>query len=271
MGTDRAAAFMDYYGIRESGNAISDPHHEFENKNVLYRAQPVSPDNQVIAESRKILLAARRTRPHPYRDDKILSDWNGLMITSFAMASRILKEPRYAEAASKAAEFISEKLKHADGRLLHRYRDGEAAIAGNLNDHAFMTEAYLSLYEAAHDPTWLELAKKTARHMIDFFWDETRGGFYLSAHDAEALITRPKEVYDGAVPSGNSVAAWTLLKLHRESGEALWSDYAGQLFKAFSGEISRTPANFTRFLTALEAAIGPSKVCLGDSCTLENE
>ncbi len=268
LGSERAAVFISFYGIKASGNAVSDPHHEFENKNVLYRAQPLELDTRSLEDSRKILLTARARRPKPYRDDKILADWNGLMIESLALASSVLGEKRYGDAASRAAEFIFQKLKNSQGRLLHRFREGEAAIDGNLNDYAFMTQAYLALDEAAPDKKWLERARQLASQMSEFFEDKEQGGFYLTAHDAEALITRPKEVYDGAVPSGNSVAALVLLSLGRITGEVSWNEAAIRVFNAFNEPILDSPANFTQMLTALEEAFGPSGVCRGGTCPI---
>ena len=273
-----AEIFISFYGVTASGNALSDPHHEFVDKNVLYRAGNIvaapsfkmSPAEvtKSLEASRKILLNTRGARPHPYKDDKILADWNGLMIESFAKASVVLSEPRYAQAAIRAAEFISGTLKDTQGRLLHRFRDGEANIRASLNDYAFMTAAYVVLYEAVGDKKWLESARQTASEMIKLFQDEERGGFYLTAHDAEALITRPKEVYDGAVPSGNSVAACALLALERATGETSWRKVAEKILDTFSTEISQTPANFTQMLAALDEAMGPPSICRDETCSI---
>ena len=269
LGEKGAAVFIYYYGIAASGNAVSDPHHEFEGKNVLYRAHTAEETasflkttpaevEKSLEKSRGLLFSSREKRPRPFRDDKILTDWNGLMITGFAAASRALGEPRYAEAAAKAADFVSSKLSDGRGNLLHRYRGGEAAIPGNLDDYVFMMEAYLELYEATFDLKWLDRARGTAEKMTALFRDDKRKGFFLTSHDAEALITRPKEVYDGAVPSGNSVAALALLKLGRMTGEERWERESADTLDAFGASVAASPANFTAMLEALDFAIGPS-------------
>ncbi len=264
-----AKIFIHAYGIESAGNAVSDPHKEFEGKNALYRAKTseeaaaffqvsVPEIERSLVSSRKTLMKARALRPKPHLDDKILADWNGLMITALARASRVLNEPQYSDAALRAAGFISGRLTQPDGRLLHRFRDGEAAIDGSLNDYAFMLQAYLELYEAVFDEKWLLLAEKTASRMTALFADAEAGGFYLTAHDAEALITRPKEVYDGAVPSGNSVAALGLLRLGRMTGDARREAQGRGVLEAFSRALADSPANFTQMLIALDFAAGPS-------------
>ena len=273
-----AQIFIFYYGITTQGNALSDPHGEFAEKNVLYRAQtaesaatffkiPVFDIETSLAGSGKILLAARQMRPHPHRDDKVLSDWNGLMIAAFAKASRSLVEPRYAVAASRAADFVAQRLTDSQGKFFHRFRDGESAIEGNLNDYAFLLEAFLELYETTSEKKWLREAEKTAAQMLALFWDKAHGGFYLTAHGAETLITRPKEVYDGAVPSGNSMAALGFLRLDRLTGENRWSSYADLLLETFSGLLAESPANFTQMLVALDLAMEP-RVCREGTCPL---
>ncbi len=269
--------FSYYYGVEASGNALHDPHKEFVNQNVLYVAHSVEETAvhfkksveqtlSSLSASKKKMLEARAKRPAPYLDDKVLTDWNGLMISSFAFASRVLEEPRYADIAEKAGKFIQEKLKDKNRNLLHRYRDGEAGIEANFNDHAFFIYGALALYEATFDPEWLGEAKRLSDQMIEKFWDKSGGGFFLTAEGSERLIARPKEIYDGAIPSGNSVAALDLLLLSRFTGDTKYESYAQKTLDAFSAVLSQDPANYPQMLMALDFSIGPSQeiVLAGD-------
>ena len=269
LGKKDAEIFSFHYGVEDHGNVKRDPHGEFTGKNILYAAHAfedtashfkISAEEarRVLENSRKTLLAARAKRPPMHLDDKVLTDWNGLMISSFASAANVLGEPRYRVAAFRAGDFVLKNLKTKEGALLHRYRDGEAGIAGNLDDHAFFIQAALELYEASFDERWLKEAKGLADRMIELFWDEKEKGFYLTSKDAEALIARPKSDTDGAIPSGNSVAALALLELGRITGESRYETYAHETLKAFSGAVSSQPAGFSQMLAALDYAIGPS-------------
>ncbi len=264
LGPD-AEVFCAHYGIKDEGNAITDPHGEFKNQNVLYRSQTLhglgaenNPPGS-LASARQKLFEFRSKRPRPYLDDKILTDWNGLMITALARGSVILNEGRYRRAAEKAALFIDQKMRDRNGRLLHRYRDADAAIPANLSDHAYLIEAFVRLYEASFDPIWLQKAASLADTMIDFFWDRQGGGFYLSAKDAEVLISRPKEVYDGAFASGNSAAALVLSYLGRYTGSARYETMARKTLETFSGVVTADPSNYPAMLMALDLVLGPSR------------
>ncbi len=257
------------YGASKEGNVAQDPQQEFRSQNVLSVAHSLpetalhfkmaEKETEIILDKSKgILLKYRLKRPAPHLDDKILADWNGLMISAFAMASRILDEPRYQEAAVKAADFISTRLTDKKGTLLHRYRDHEARISATLDDYAFMSDAYLELYETTFGERWLKKALETLERMLQSFWDEKEGGFFLTSHDAERLITRPKVAYDGAVPSGNSVATLDLLRLNRLTGDRRFQEYAEKNLKVFSEELSAQPTGFCQMLIAMDFAKGPS-------------
>lgn len=157
-------------------------------------------------------------------------------------------------------------MKRSDGRLLHRYRDGEAAIPGYIEDYAFFIHGLIDLYEAGFDPDYLGQAKQLCSEMIRLFWDPANGGFYLTGSDAEALILRPMEIYDGAVPAGNSVAALDLIRLGRLMMEKEFEQKADLLLKAFSNEVSQSPSSYSQLLIALDFTLGPSKeiVIAGD-------
>src|SRR5206468_3739761 len=154
----------------------------------------------------------RERRPRPGRDDKILADWNGLMISALAFGSRVLDEPRYAEAARRAARCVLDRMVR-NGRLLHSFTGGEARHPAYITDHAFLLAAFLDLYEATFDPSWVAEAGAMAARLLDLFWDDRGGGFYFTARDHEALIARTREGSDGAVPAGASVAALALPRL----------------------------------------------------------
>ena len=158
------------------------------------------------AGAREKLFTVRKKRIHPHRDDKVLADWNGLMIAALARAAQVFDEPEYAEAARNSVGFILENMRRDDGRLLHRYRDGQAAIPAHASDYAFLIWGLLELYDATFDANYLQTALELNDDFIKHFWDHSHGGFYFTADDAEPLLTRQKEIYDGAIPSGNSIA-----------------------------------------------------------------
>ncbi len=208
--------------------------------------------------ARRKLFAGRETRIHPHKDDKILTDWNGLMIAAFARGAVVLNEPQYAQAAGRAADFVLETLRDGRGRLLKRYRDGQAALDGQLDDYAFMVWGLIELYEATFEVRYLEEALKLNEAMLAHFWDKQNGGFYFQPDDGEKQIVRTREIYDGALPSGNSVAALNLLRLARMTGQIELEALASKLTQSFSGDVGRSPNNFTMLLTALDFALGPS-------------
>jgi len=179
-----------------------------------------------------------------------LCDWNGLMIASFSFAGRVLGEARYTQAALKAADFILTHMKAGD-RLLHRWREGQAGISATLEDYAFFIYGLLGTYEASFQGKYLDEARLLADEMIELFGDEA-GGFYMTAIDAEKLIMRPKEVYDGALPSGNSVAALALLKLHALTQKDLYLSKLQALFSCFSPMVARAPHAHCFLLSAMD-------------------
>jgi len=270
VGPGDAEIFNFVYGVEDNGNAELDPHGEFVGKNILYLAhtkeeaaahfkKPVNEIEKTIKRAKEKLFAARRERPKPHLDDKVLVDWNGLMIGSLAFGSRVLNEPRYLDAAEKAAGFILNHLMQKGGRLLHRYRDGEAAIPATITDYAFFIEGLLDLYEATFKNDYLKEAKRLGSEMIRLFWDDKNGGFFITANDVEEILFHQKEIYDGAIPSGNSIAALDLIRLGRLTLVEEFEKKAQALFEAFAGEIARYPAGYTQMLMALDFAMGPSK------------
>ncbi|MFN2746371.1 thioredoxin domain-containing protein [Bacillus sp. z60-18] len=203
-----------------------------------------------LEEARNKLFEKRQTRTYPHVDDKVLTSWNALMIAGLAKAAKVYEMPEYLDMARTAASFIEGEL-IKDGRVMVRYRDGEVKHKGFIDDYAFLLWAYLELYEASFDLNELRKAKELAEDMTGLFWDEEHGGFYFTGSDAEALIVRDKEVYDGALPSGNGVAAVQLLRLGRLMGDLSLIDQVTKMFSAFYGDISSYPSGHTNFLQSL--------------------
>ncbi|TLN27830.1 thioredoxin domain-containing protein, partial [bacterium] len=202
-------------------------------------------------EAREKLFRHREKRVHPFKDDKILTAWNGLMIAALAFGARVLGDDRYMQAAEKAVEFIMSHLRREDGRLLARYRDGEAAYLAYVDDYAFLIWGLIELHQATSKHVYLEQALKLNNNMLKYFWDEEHGGLYQYGSDAETLISRPKEIYDGALPSGNSVAAVNFLRLARLAGDTGLEETAQKQLKAFGGTVSETPPGHAHFLMAV--------------------
>jgi len=202
------------------------------------------------------LFESREKRVHPHKDDKILTDWNGLMIAALAKAAQALDEPRYSQAASAAADLILSRMQLPDGRLMHRFRD-VAGIQANLDDYSFMIWGLIELYQAVLDERYLQKAVDLYRIMVEHFWDQEKGGFYFVPDDAQKILVRRKEIYDGAVPSGNSVAMLNLLRLSHLTGDHQYEEMADRIWQAFSGQADLQPSAYAMFLTALDLAIGP--------------
>jgi len=256
-------------GMTEAGNFQEEATGETTGTNIIYWDRPPAEVSAAISLTademsqrldtiRQRLFEVRKERIHPYKDDKILADWNGLMITAFAKAGRVFDEPRYIEAAADAANFVLTTMQDENGRLLHRYREGEAAILANVDDYTFMIWGLLELYEATFEPTYLAQAMALNDEQKSLFWDEFAGGFYFTPDDGETLIARRKEIYDGAIPSGNSVAMLNLLRLGRITADASYDEQAAQLAQAFAGQIANGPTAYTQLMSALEFGVGPS-------------
>lgn len=207
---------------------------------------------------RQKLFEVRERRIHPYKDDKILTDWNGLMIAALAKAAQAFDEPKYAEAAGRAADFILKDMRKSDGRLLHRYRNGDAAIQAHVDDYAFLVWGLIELYETTFDVERLDTALDLNEDLIEHFWDAKNGGFYFAADDGEVLLARQKVIYDGAVPSGNSVSMLNLLRLSRMTANADLEEKSAQVGRAFSKNVSGGPSSHTLLMTAVDFGVGPS-------------
>jgi uncharacterized protein YyaL (SSP411 family) len=251
LGEELGILYCQIYDITEQGNfegknipnLIREDINQFSKRNGLNRENV---DSQ-IEEARKKLFDYREKRIHPYKDDKILTSWNGLMIAALAKAGRVFDKAEYREAAEKAITFIENNL-FVDGRLMVRYRDGEVKNKGFIDEYAFVLWAYIELYESTLNLEYIRKARILTNDMFDLFWDQLDGGFFFYGKDNEELIVRQKEAYDGAIPSGNSVAAMQLIKLARLTGDYEIEEMVQQLFDTFADELIQYPAGHTLLL-----------------------
>jgi uncharacterized protein len=252
---------------RPGGHNDSIPHLSPSTRDLLWNEDITARElGRSLEAIRKKLFEVREARIRPHKDDKILTDWNGLMIAALARASRIIGDERYLETARRAESFIMNNLRDKDGNLLHRYRDGDASIPGNLDDHAFMILGLVELYQATFEAEYLSKALELAKLMTYHFLDPGSGGFFFTSDSAHELPVRRKEYYDGAIPSGNSFAALGLILLGRITGDTNWEDLASTIIHSASSEISHHPQGFVNMMNALDLGIGPSKeiVIVGD-------
>ncbi len=258
LGTEDAGLFCRYFDISAEGN--------FEGLNILHVDTGVDAvaalckvDSsrliEVIERGRKLLFAAREKRIKPARDEKILTAWNGLMMRSFAEASRVLARDDYRDVAVKNAEFILANLRR-DGRLLRTCKAGESKLNGYLEDYAYLADGLLSLYEATFDARWFTEARALVEIMIDQFWDEEAAGFYFTGRDHEALISRPKDFYDNAIPAGNSVAIHVLLRLAMFTSETRYHEMAERSLRQLKDVVLRAPNAFGHLLCAFDHLLG---------------
>jgi uncharacterized protein YyaL (SSP411 family) len=262
LGESDARLASAVWGIRPGGNFTDEATGERPGTSIPHLATPLETVAKELGiepaqlerrlESiRERLLEHRSGRIRPLLDDKILTDWNGLMVAALAKAGRALEAPEYVEAASRAAEFLWATMQ-ADGRLLHRYRNGDADIEANLDDYAFLAWAQIELHQATQDPEHLRRAVVLTESMLERFRDDESGGLFFSPPGRQDLIVRQREVYDGAVPSGNSVALSNLLRLARLTAEPDYERSAGEISRAFSRTVGGHPSAFSMFLCGLE-------------------
>ncbi len=247
------------FGVTSSGN--------FEGRNILHLvrtpAEIVGPPGSEDGAARRVegirrrLLDERSSRVRPDRDDKVLADWNALMISALARGSRALNDPTYLRAARRAARFLITRMRRKNGRLYHRYRDGDAAIEGLLDDYAFLLVAMLDLYEASFQTDYLHLARQLSDEMVAHFWDEDGDAFLLTPDDGEELLSRQRPAYDGAIPSGNSMAMLGLLRLGRMLSEKELEAKAERIGRSFAAEVVSSPSGFTQMLVAVDFSLGP--------------
>ena len=272
------------FNVFSMGNFKEETTQSLTGRNILHLKRPLEQlngqlgfsENQIQEtweSARKRLFEIREKRVHPHKDDKILTDWNGLMIAALSEASRVFSDPNYARAASRAANFILTHMRDADGRLLRRYRLGEAGLLAHVDDYSFFIWGLLELYETTFETRYLKEALHLTTDFMERFWDKESGGFFFTANDSEKLLVRQKEIYDGATPSGNSVAAMNLIKLSRITGSTELDSMASDIGKAFSGPLTQFPSAYTQFLLFLDFLLGPSfeVVVVGPEGSTETE
>jgi uncharacterized protein YyaL (SSP411 family) len=243
---------LDFYGVTEGGN--------FEGRNILHLAQGAAGlEPSGLNEARKALYEARAKRIRPGLDDKRLTSWNALMVAALAEAGAVLGREDYLEAARRCARFILDSLQDSERRLLRTYKDGEGRLNAYLEDHAFLLEALLTLYESSFEPRWFQEAQALGDTMIARFGDPERGGFYSTSDDHEALIARRKEIGDHPIPSGNSSAAMGFLRLAAFTGDRVYESWAIGVLRLFGTAAPRQPDAFAHLLRALDFHLSPTK------------
>ncbi len=258
LGEDDGRIYNEYYDVAATGN--------FEGKsipNLEFGVQRTDGgDSERIAEMREKLFAEREKRIKPFRDEKILTAWNGLMLAAFAEASAVLDEPRYLDVARRNADFLLENLVEMDSgnghprRVLRTWKADTAKLNGYLEDYADLADGLIELYQVCGDLRYLTAAKELADLMITEFWDEENGGFFFTANDHEELIVRNKELFDNAIPSGNSVAADVLLRLSKFYLDERYERFGLAALRASAGQIRRYPQGFGRALSSAEFYLG---------------
>lgn len=267
LGRDRASLFCACYNVRREGNFSShEAYHR--GQNILHVRRPLSEAaaefglneqeaEDLLASARQVLLEARGQRVHPAKDDKIISAWNGLMLSALAQAARVFNADSYREAAERAAKFLFTEM-YGGGRLLRTARGGVARLQGYLDDYAFVANAFLDLYECTFNPRWLHAAQELAESMQEYFWDSEQGaGFFYTAKHHRDVLLRTRPTYDGAEPSGNSIAALLLLRLSRTLNNPEYYHRAVQVLEANAGLMQRAPQGYLKMLCAVDFALGP--------------
>ncbi len=251
---DMTDASGGFYSAEDADSAVDSAHPEVKTEGAFYHLSQTEMDALRAGMAvRETLLAARAARPRPDRDDKILTSWNGLMISAFAIGAQALEEPKYLAAARRAAEFLLSRMYDpSTGRLLHRYRNGEAAIPGFLDDYAFFVQGLLDLYEAGFESSHLEAAIRLTATQCELFEDKESGGFWATSDgEPNFLVLRLKDEYDGAEPSGNSVAALNLLRLAGITGDREYKNSAEKTLGAFARQLIEAPTSSPQMLVAV--------------------
>ena len=268
LGEDRGAFINDVLNIQESGNwkegrehGTNIPHKTSTWKEISKKySLTLDEAKSLYEECRVELFNYREGRVHPQKDDKILTDWNGLMISALSRAAKILENNTYKEAAVKCMDFILEHLRDSDGKLLKRIRikSGTAGLDATIEDYSFLIWGAIELYELTFDPSYLEIASSFSNHTIDHFLDGTDGSFYFTADYAEELLVRSKDVYDGAIPSGNSVSAYNFIRLGRILSNPKYEEISSSLLQRYSNRLNKSGASQTMMMKAVDFFKGPS-------------
>jgi uncharacterized protein YyaL (SSP411 family) len=277
ISSEELAHLTQVYDLQEEGNFNDESTGRKTGANIFHQTQslddfaaeldiPPQEFKEKTEKLKKQLFDERSKRVHPHKDDKILADWNGMMIAALAAGSRILNRPYFLAGAEQAAAFILDAMRDNAGRLMHRHRDGESSVDGLLDDYAYMVWGLIELYQASFNTGYLKEAVTLNSLMLKLFWDDDTDGFFLTAVDRDALLVRQKDIYDGAVPSGNSIALSNLLRLGRLTGNTDLDTKAKELVQAFSDPVMELPSGYTQFLNGVDFALGASRevVIVGD-------
>ncbi|MDD5201357.1 MAG: thioredoxin domain-containing protein [Terrimicrobiaceae bacterium] len=263
LDAESAAIFCRHYGVEPGGNVdpSADPHHEFTGRNILFEREPAGSES--LAKSRALLAEVRDQRPRPHLDDKILTAWNGLMISAFARAGAVLDDEGFLAAAGRAAAFIrSELFDEKSGELLRTWRDGRAAIRAFAEDYAFLIQGLLDLYEAGFDSAWLSWAIELQGMQDKLFFDQAAGSYLGSAEGDPLVPLRLRDDYDGAEPSANSIAARNLLRLGWLLHDDAFVGRARRVVGSFATILRRMPSAVPQMLCALDMLLAPPRQCV---------
>ena len=278
LGKSDSARFKKVFGVTRAGNYVDEVTGNKTGSNILHLSKPLQQwaeefklNNAAfetgLEQSRAKLLSARELRVRPHLDDKIITAWNGLMISALARGGQALNEPQYVATAALAADFIMKELRDSDDRLLRRYRQGEAAITGFAEDYAYLARGLLDLYAASYETKRIEQAMALGQQLAIFFQDPNTGILYDTATDAEQLVLRPQSAYDGAMPAASSIALEVYARLFLLTGKQQWQQYAFSLLKALTPTVVRYPAGYTQLLQSTALLIEPTRevVIAGDA------
>ncbi len=267
---NQADLVMDVYNMTDAGNYRKESSGERTGKNVLHRKKSLSAlakERGISVKTLRDRLEKARKKMYAYRenekpqmgvDDKILTDWNGMMIAALARTGRILGEEKYVTKARETANFLLSNLKKNNGQLLHRYKNGSAGISGKATDYAYLTWGLIELYQTTFETKWLKQAISLTETFTEHYWDRENGGFYFSGNFEDTPMGRQKQVRDGARPSANSVAMWNLFRLGRITAKNTFEEKARQIGKAFSRRVNQRPSSMSMMMTAVDHMVGPS-------------
>ncbi len=252
-----ADAFVAAYGVTQAGNVPAGSAHGLAGQNILELVGSLA-QRADLADARRKLFAVREKRVRPGRDEKVLTSWNGLMLAAFAEAAQALGRDDYRQVAEANADFVLGELRRPNGRLWHTWKGGEAKLNGYLEDYAYLMEGLLELYQATFEPRWYLAAEELAQGMMAHF-SAPNGGFFDTSDDHETLITRPRELQDNAVPSGNAMAAFVLLRLADLAAEVHYTEIAEDSIGPVQALMAKYPLGFGQWLVALDYALSPSR------------
>jgi len=281
---EQAEFILKVFNIKKNGNFIKQETKKRTGANILHlktvKKKPI-PElygsehefKTTLSTALQNLFTYRKKRVHPFKDDKILTDWNGLMIAALAKGARVFNEPKYVKAAKRTVEFIFKELRTSNGRLLHRYRDNQAAIPAFIDDYAFLIWGLIEVYQTTFEVKYLQMALNLNDDLIEHFWDKNNGGFFFTADDGEELLGRRKKIYDGAIPSGNSVASLNLLRLGRLIANSNLEKKAAEIGRVFGVNVEQAPSAHTFLMISVFFKIGPSYevIIAGNSSAKDTE